>query len=313
MLTKEILQANDALSALSDEQISAIVTLSQNDENTVIAQKTGEIYGALDNDILSVSGIGKNGTEKTYAYAKRVLGELKTKAADADILRGTVDSLTKEKERLEKAIADGAGDAEAAKQLKQAKADLANITQEYNTLNTKFQEQETKHKQELFDLHVNTAIQSASSGLKFKQSLPESVTKVILQQASEKLKAMNPEYVDDGKGGKALVFKGQDGAILRNPNNQLNPYTVSELLHKELDAMDVLEKGRKAKGAGTGCTNGGGKGNALDVSGARTRVEAYDLIRSALLAQGLTASSQAYQDAFDAAWKENNISALPEQ
>ena len=42
MLTREILVANAALSGLSDEQITAITTLSQNDENSVIAKKTGE-------------------------------------------------------------------------------------------------------------------------------------------------------------------------------------------------------------------------------------------------------------------------------
>ena len=51
MLTREILVANAALSGLSDEQITAITTLSQNDENSVIAKKTGEIYGDLDADI----------------------------------------------------------------------------------------------------------------------------------------------------------------------------------------------------------------------------------------------------------------------
>ena len=96
MLTGEILVANAALSGLSDEQIMAITTLSQNDENSVIAKKTGEIYGALDADILAVSGIAKNGTEKTYDYAKRVIGEMKTKADGATGLQSQIDSLTKE-------------------------------------------------------------------------------------------------------------------------------------------------------------------------------------------------------------------------
>lgn len=58
-LTREILVANAALSGLTDEQINAITTLSQNDENSVIAKKTGEIYGNLDADILTASGVEK--------------------------------------------------------------------------------------------------------------------------------------------------------------------------------------------------------------------------------------------------------------
>ena len=36
MLTRELLQANTALAGLSEEQLSAIETLSKNDENTAI-------------------------------------------------------------------------------------------------------------------------------------------------------------------------------------------------------------------------------------------------------------------------------------
>lgn len=313
MLTREIITANAALSGLTDEQITAIVTLSQNDENSVIAKKTGEIYGALDNDVLEVSGIAKNGTEKTYEYTKRVIKEIKAKADDAARLQGQIDSLTKEKARLEKAIADGSADAETAKALKQAKADLASITTQFNELNTKYNNAVADHEKEIFGIKVDNALQSASAGLKFKAGLPESVTRVILSQAAEKVKAMRPEAIDDGKGGKVIVFKGEDGAILRNPNNQLNPYTAAELLTKELEAMDVLDKGRKQQGGGTGSHGGGGDGKAIDVTGAKTRTEAYDMIAASLMAQGMTVGSAQFDAAMSQAWKDNNISALPER
>lgn len=313
MLTREIITANAALSGLTDEQITAIVTLSQNDENSVIAKKTGEIYGALDNDVLEVSGIAKNGTEKTYEYTKRVIKEIKAKADDAAKLQGQIDSLTKEKARLEKAIADGSADAETAKALKQAKADLASITTQYNELNTKYNNAVADHEKEIFGIKVDNALQSAAAGLKFKAGLPESVTRVILSQAAEKVKAMRPEAIDDGKGGKVIVFKGEDGAILRNPNNQLNPYTAAELLTKELEAMDVLDKGRKQQGGGTGNSGGSGDGKAIDVTGAKTRTEAYDMIAASLMSQGMTVGSAQFDAAMSQAWKDNNISALPER
>lgn len=313
MLTREIITANAALSGLTDEQITAIVTLSQNDENSVIAKKTGEIYGALDNDVLEVSGIAKNGTEKTYEYTKRVIKEIKAKADDAAKLQGQIDSLTKEKARLEKAIADGSADAETAKALKQAKADLASITTQYNELNTKYNNAVADHEKEIFGIKVDNALQSASAGLKFKAGLPESVTRVILSQAAEKVKAMHPEAIDDGKGGKVIVFKGEDGAILRNPNNQLNPYTAAELLTKELEAMDVLDKGRKQQGGGTGNSGGSGDGKAIDVTGAKTRTEAYDMIAASLMSQGMTVGSAQFDEAMSQAWKDNNIAALPER
>lgn len=314
MLTRELLTANAALSGLTEEQLSAIVTLSQNDENSVIAKKTGEIYGALDADILATSGIAKNGIEKTYEYAKRVIGEIKGKADSVDELNGKITKLAKEKAELEKAIADGAADKEAAKQLQQAKADLASVTAQYAELNTKYEEAQAKFDAELFGVKMDNEMRAAASGLKFKSGLPESVTSIILQNAVDKVKGMKPEYIDDGKGGKTLVFKGEDGAILRNPNNQLNPYTPADMLTKELDAMGVLDKGRKAQGAGTKPTPGttGGAGPVVDIAGAKTRKQAYDAIESSLLAQGLLKGSRAYQEALDQAWKDNNVAQLPE-
>lgn len=315
MLTREILVANAALSGLTDEQITAITTLSQNDENSVIAKKTSEIYGALDADILAASGIAKNSTEKTYDFAKRVIGEFKTKAESANGLQSQIDTLTKEKARLEKAIADGSADAETVKALKQAKADLANVTTQYTELNTKFEQMKTEHEKEMFGVKIDNALQTAAAGLTFKAGFPESVTKVILAQANEKIKGMNPEYIDDGNGGKILAFKDASGAIMRNPNNQLNPFTPGELLTKELETMGVLEPKRQQPGGGTEPPKRqpGGGSITVDASGAKTRTEAYDVIANSLMQQGLTIGSKAFDDAMKQAWKDNHISQLPEK
>lgn len=313
MLTREILVANAALAGLTDEQIAAITTLSANDENSVIAKKTGEIYGGLDADILAASGIAKNGTEKTFDYAKRVVAEFKTKAESASALQTQIDSLTKEKARLEKAIADGASDAETAKALKQAKADLTAVTTQFNDLKSKYDEAEKKFQTELFGVRIEGALQAATAGLKFKPGLPESATKVLLAQAIDKIKGMNPEYIDDGK---IIAFKDESGAIMRNPNNQLNPYTPGDLLAKELDTMGILDKGRQAGGGGTvplAGGSGGGGGITIDVTGAKTRVEAYEAIAANLMAQGLTAGSEKFDAAMKQAWQDNNIAALPEK
>jgi uncharacterized protein (UPF0264 family) len=315
-LTIEILKANAALAGLTDEQLAAITTLSANDENSVIAQKTGKIYGDLDADILAATGVAKNGTEKTYDYAKRVLSDFKTKAESATTLQTQIDGLTKEKARLEKAIADGATDAETAKALKQAKADLTAITTQFNDLKTKYDQAEQTHTTELLGIRVETALQTATAGLKFKAGLPESATKVLLDQAVTKIKGMNPEFIDDGKGGKILAFKDENGAIMRNSNNQLNPYTPGDLLTRELETMGILDKGRQASGGGTsgnGGSGSGGGGATFDVSGTKTRVEAYDAIAAGLMAQGLTAGSEQFDAAMKQAWTDNNVAALPEK
>jgi hypothetical protein len=313
MLTKDILIANTALASLTEEQIAAITTLSQNDENSVIAKRIGEIYGALDNDILDSAGIQKNGTEKTYDYLKRVLSELKGKISDTNTIKKQVEDLTKEKSRLEKAIAEGAGNAEISKVLKQTKADLQNVTNLYTELNKRFDEEREKYKKDLFNVKIESTLQNAYSGIKIKSELPESVKKVILQQVTDKIKLMNPDYIDDGNNGEKLVFKGENGEILRNPNNQLNPYTVSDMYNKELEALGVLEKPGTKTGTGTNTPNNNGHVFALDISGVKTRVEAFEAIKSSLLAKGLTVGSEKFENEMSQAWKDNNIASLPEK
>jgi hypothetical protein len=192
-LTNELLRANATLAGLSEEQINAVVEMSRNDETAVIGQKTGEIYGGLDADILAASGIAKNGTEKTYDYAKRVIGEIKGQAGNS---QSQIAELTREKARLEKALSEGA-DAETRKALNKANADLANVTKEYTELKTKYDNSEAEHQKALFGLKLDGEFAKATAGLKFKADLPASVTSVILAQAVEKVKAMSPEYIDD--------------------------------------------------------------------------------------------------------------------
>lgn len=314
MLTIDLLNANAALSSLNDEQKQAIVTLSQNDENAVIAAKTGEIYGNLDTDILSTSGIGKNGTEKTYEYAKRVILDLKGKAENADALQTQIRSLTQKNAALEKSIAEGNGNEQLNKELKQAKADLANVTNQFVELQKQKEEMSAKYERDIKGMQIDGAMQSAIASVKFKPELPEAATKVLMQQAIDKLKSMNPDFEDDGKGGKVIMFHDEKGAVMRNLATNLNPYTPAELLNRELEQMGVLDKGRQAAGGGTQTpTVTTGNGNGVSIEGAKTRTEAYDAITNVLVSQGLQPGSKEFGDAMTQAWKDNNISSLPEK
>lgn len=312
-LTTELLNANAATAALTDEQKTAIVEMSKNDETTVIGQKTGEIYGGLDADILAASGIAKNGTEKTYDYAKRVIGEIKSQAGNAAELQTKVSDLEKEKTRLEGIIAKGGADAETKRQLEQAKTDLANVQQQYATLKTDFDNAKSEHEKAMFGIKIDGELAKATSGIKFKADLPASVTSVLLQQAINKVKGMNPEYIDDGNGGKVLAFM-ENGAVKRNPATNLQPYTAAELVAAELKTMGVLEEGRRQNGAGSQGGNGGnGSGGTVDISGARTQNEAHEIIAKQLMAAGKINGSKEFDEAMAQAWKDNHdvLKSLP--
>ena len=314
-LTTELLNANAALAGLTDEQKTAIVEMSKNDETAVIGQKTGEIYGGLDADILAASGIVKNGAEKTYDYAKRVIGEIKGQAGNASALQNQLAEMTKEKARLEGIIAKGGADAETKRALEQSKADLANVTKEYTELKSKYDNAAADYEKALFGMKIDGEFAKATAGLKFKADLPVSVTTVLLDQAVAKVKAMNPEYIDDGNGGKVLAFM-ENGTPRRNPENNLRPFTAAELVAKELSTMGVLETGRVQTGAGSkgGVIGGqGGSGGTVDISGAKSQDEAHEIIAKQLMAQGKVNGSKEFADAMAEAWKANKdvIKALP--
>lgn len=309
MLTTEVLKANESLSALTEDQLNAIVTLSQNDENAVIGARFGEVYRTFDENIAKGSGIARNGDEKTYNYLDRVLVELKARGDDSE---KQVAELQKETARLQKALADGAGDAETKKALAQAQKDLTAVTSQYNELKANYDKLGEQHKKELFGLRVDSELAAARQGVKFKSGFPTTVTDVIMQNAIAKIKGMNPEFIDNGKGGQILTFKDENGAIMRNPENQLNPYTASDLLQRELKQMGVLDEGIHKTGAGTEPPPRQTESvQPVDVSTARTRLEADDIISTQLLARGLVKGSKAYQEAYNEAWKTNNIQSLP--
>lgn len=311
-LTKEILKANANLNGLTDEQIEAIVTLSTNDENSVIGSRIGEIYRNMDATIANATGIARNGDEKTYDYLSRAAKSIAEKATAADAIQAKVTELEAEKARLEKVIKESASDEETKKALEQAKKDLAAVRKQFSDIKAEYDNAKTAHAKELFGIKIDNELTAATANMQYRKDFPQQVVSVIVGNALAKVKGMNPEYIDDGKGGKVLAFKDENGAIMRNPDNMLNPYTAHDLVAKELKTMGVLAEGNGGGGGTDGGGNGGGSGSTI-IQGARTRVEAMQIIEKSLAAQGLVVGTEAYQTALDTAWKENNVSQLPEK
>ena len=313
MITVEMLAADAALAGLTDEQKNAIALMSKNDEEVVIGNRFREVYNKLDETIARETGIARNGDEKTYLYLERAAKELATKANSVEGLNTKIADLSKERDRLKEQIAKG-GDEALRKQLEQATKDLDGVRKQYDTLKADFDKAKTDHAAELFGIQIDNVLAGAKAGLKFKPEFPQAATDTLLAQALAKVKGMNPDFIDDGKGGKRLVFKGENGEIARDPENHLEPYTAEALLKKELRAMGILDEGRRAAGSGTEPPKNPQQGGVpVDLSMARTQQEADDILRKQLGAQGLIRGSKAYQDAYDAAWKEHNIIALPIQ
>ena len=307
MLTVENLKA---VEGINDEQAAKIAELSKKDEDAVIGQKFGEVYRNLDSIIEKSTGIKRDGDEKTYVYLERAAKAVKE---TADTATKDIESLKAENEKLQKAIKDGASDTATKEKLAQTEKDLENVKSQYNALKGDFDKAKADYETKLFGVKVDTAVEAAFGGLKFKDGLTQGIIQMSKRQAAEKVKASNPTAIEDGNGGKILAFKDAEGAIMRNPDNNLNPYTVDDIVKKELAALGVLAQKRTQGGSGGNGGNGGGNGgsNAVDISGAKTQNEAYEIIAKQLFEKGFVNGTREFDEAMQKAWGDNNVSKLP--
>lgn len=313
MLTIEMLRQSSALTGLTDDQLNAIAEMSRNDENTVIGTKIGALHGQYDADILGITGIKKKDGEKSYDYAKRVLGEYKTKAESVKTVKAELDAAKAQVTELQSKLEKGAGDETLRQQLKDAKAQVTQLQTQLQTKETEFNTKKAEFDKTIKDTHVDYAFQAATAGLKFKSGITEPIQKTLLNTAkAEVLAKGTPDFIEDGQGGKKLVIRGADGNILNNPKNNLNPYTMQELV-METSLKDVIDTGHHQTGGGTGGfgSGSGGTGGTLDLSGIKSQVEADKAIEAHLLANGLTRDSQEFADQSMQLRTENNVASLP--
>ena len=312
MLTIEMLRQNQSLTGLTDAQFTAIAEMSKNDENTVIGTKIGALHGQYDTDIFSITGISKKDGEKSYDYAKRVLGDYKAKADSAKEIKAQLTTAQAQVTELQSKLEKGTGDEALKQQLKDAKAQVTQLQTQLQTKETEFNTKKAEFDKTIKDTHVDYAFQAATAGLKFKTGITEPIQKTLLNAAkAEVLSKGTPDFIDDGNGGKKLVLRGADGNILNNPKNNLNPYTLQELV-METSLKDVIDTGRKQPGGGTGPGAGAGGANVtLDLSGAKNQIEADKAIESYLLSNGLTRDSQEFANQSMQLRTENNVANLP--
>lgn len=312
MLTIDILKQNKALESLTQEQLNAIVTMSKNDEETVIGSKIGALHGQYDTDIFSVTGIKKNDGEKSYDYAKRVLNEYKTKASSSETLTTEINALKTQKAELEKKISEGNTDTVLKQQLKDATTRITQMTQQLESEKTNYTKTISDLEKNIVDIKVDNVLTNALSGIKFKSNIPESVQTILINSAkAEVLAKGTPDFVDNGKGGKNLVFRNTAGEIIANPKNSLNPYTANELL-LETSLKDAIDFGKVQPGTGTIPPKPSQEGSRIiDISTAKNQVEADDMIAKHLLSNGLTRDSKEFSDQSIAIRNENKVSDLP--
>lgn len=312
MITIEMLNQSESLKGLTDAQKQAITTLSSNDEATVIGTKIGALHGQYDADILSTSGISKADGEKTYDYLKRVLGDYKTKLDGTKTLSAQLQAQKNKVTELEAKLAAGGSDEAVKQQLKDARHQVTQLQTQLTAKTEELDNAKKDYEKKEKDLQVDFAFTNATAGIKFKADVSEPVRKILLAAAKDEILAKGtPDFVDDGKGGKKLVLRDAAGNTLNNPKNNLNPYTIEELV-TETSLKDVIDTGKQQQGGGTKPNPQSDSQTVnLDLSTAKTQQEADVQIENYLLSTGLTRDNVEFGNKALEIRNENNVSSLP--
>ena len=307
-----MLNQSESLKGLTDAQKLAITTLSSNDEATVIGTKIGALHGQYDADILSISGISKADGEKTYDYLKRVLGDYKTKLDGTKTLSAQLEAQKKKVTELEAKLAAGGSDEAVKQQLKDARHQVTQLQTQLTAKTEELDNAKKDYEKKEKDLQVGFAFTNATAGIKFKADVSEPVKKILLAAAKDEILAKGtPDFIDDGNGGKKLVLRDAAGNTLNNPKNNLNPYTIEELV-METSLKDVIDTGRQQPGGGTKSNPSPDHRTVnLDLSTAKTQQEADVKIENYLLSAGLTRDNVEFGNKALEIRNENNVSSLP--
>ena len=298
MLTIDLLKKQETLAGLSDDQLSVIATMSKSDEETVLGKTIGELHGKYDEDILSTSGIPKNQGEKTYDYNKRVISKLK----------GDYSSINEELVKVKEALGKKSeGDPKELKDLMdRAKALEESLLSEQEARKNEKSEFERKLKLQL----VDTEFEKVKGLLKFKGEYPENVKDILFEKAKEDImKAHSIDFIEES-GKRTLVFRDEHGVILTNKNKALKPLTIEDKLGEVL--KDVLDTGRKVEGGGS--SNQRSKiGDSIDISSARSQVDADIMICEYLAKNGYVRGSKAFADKQAEIRTQSEVEKLPLQ
>lgn len=180
-----------------------------------------ELKVGYEKDIQELTGEVKGVNEKTHEYLKRVLG----------------GSLSKAKE-LEQKLNSSASSDDTIKQIQES------FLQKEQDYLKKIGEYESKLTNTKKDSIFNEGLKS----LKLSKDIDAEYLELKLNQI--KAKYLNNLSFDEQ--GNAILLDAE-GKTLRNEANNMNPFTISEVLSKELEKF--IDNGRVVEGASTTTPN----------------------------------------------------------
>lgn len=312
MLTADIIKQSEALSDLPEDKVQALVTLAQNVFKEEIDTYAGTTKRRWEEDIKSLYGADKPDPKMpAHEFLRTAWQERERKfKEELEAAKGNPAGLEEIENKYKRTIETLQSELKdaALKGSELLKQDLEGYRAKTKDLETLAETLKKDHQKERKEweamlmnerknamlLEINFERDKSLSGVELDPRIPESAQQTIIDARwSQVLSKFTPERVKMDDGSVVTQWRDKENNIVRNPNNNREPYTTKELILEEL--KDVLKQGRTQGGAGTQGGSGNGSHN-IDLSGARTQVEFDEKLGQLLLAQGLSRGSTAYMN-----------------
>ena len=294
---------------LESEKIQEVIG---NKAETIYKEKITEevrgIHSQYDADMEEILGEKpgqlEDGTkQKTYDKIKSLYGELKelreqkgSLSVDAEVKR-----LQKEIERLK---VSGPG----SHWEQTFKSEQAKWTEEKNSLTARIQESN----QAITDFKKKSDIEGGLRGLKFREDIPESARKALIDMAVNRM--IKNSKIEDDK----IIYQDENGAMITN--SEYKPESAKGILVKELAEILATKDGKSGGGAPPVITGQivtqtiDGKDVQklqLSESSFKTKTEFIKVAEEALLKSGVVRSDPNWDLLKNEAYSRYNVTKLP--
>lgn len=224
--------------------------------------RVSEIYSRLDADILEVTGVRRSPQEKTYEYAKRVLGDANSK------IKAFEQKITE---------LSSTGNPKHDEKIKELESVIERIKEE------KHKEIESLTREKI-SFRTKSEIDKALAALQQDPSVPDAARQALVDSRVSSL--MGQAEWD----GDKLVFK-RDGEVRRNKQS-FEVLSAADILKEELSS--ILKVERRLPGAPITPDASKQQGVAVLPAHVTTKVQLTEY----LLSQGLKRNSKEYTDAY---------------
>lgn len=245
------------------------------------------------------------------------LEEILRNPAFADLTPAQIIALTGVVRQFETEIANYGS---TKTELEQAKSKITELTGTVDTLNTSIAERDTQitqlnesitankndYEAKLTQVYFDNELAKAYQNIKLVGTMPASVVEAMKATALAQLKATGTPKLVESNGQQVLKLVDSKGATVMLDGKEA---TIEAVLRQTAlkDIIDTTSGG----GAGTKTPQVTHQGSTLVISGAKNQVEADDIIKAHLTAQGLSVLDQEFYEQFNKLRDENKVSELP--